>query len=63
MRSRPSMVIIRKVMSFDGEDWETGSYEEIVKKYHHENVNDYPSMHPVDLSSIATKTSPIPVKN
>ena len=57
------MVIIRKVMSFDGEDWETGSYEDIVKKYHHRHVKDYPPIHPVDILAMATREDPIPVKN
>ena len=36
------MVIISKVKSDKGDDWNTGTYEEIVEKYHHENVSDYP---------------------
>ena len=44
-------------------DWVAGTYKEILDKYHHENVKDYPPIHPVDILSIATKSSPVPLKD
>ena len=57
------MVILYQEKTTHGDDWDTGLVEDILKKYHHERVSDYPPMHPVDILSIATKRDPIPVKD
>ena len=44
-------------------DWSAGTYEEILKKYDAEKIDDYPPVHPVDMLSIATKKDPIPLKD
>ena len=35
----------------------------ILDKYHHEDVKDYPPIHPVDILSIATRSNPVPLKD
>ena len=57
------MVILYREKTVDGDDWDTGLYEDILQKYHHEEVSEYPPMHPVDILSIATKRDPTPVKD
>ena len=57
------MVIIYQENTTDGDDWDIGCYEDILKKYRHEDVTDNPPMHPVDLLSIALQCDVIPVKD
>ena len=60
------MVIItclKDVKDMDNDDWTAGTYEEILKKYDAESVEDFPPVHPVDMLSIATQSDPIPMKD
>ena len=59
------MVIIAKKdgSSITDTDWVAGTYKEILEKYNHEDVKEYPPIHPVDLLAIATKSDPVPLKD
>ena len=60
------MVIItcqKEVKDMENDDWTAGTYEEILKKYDAECVEDFPPVHPVDMLSIATQSDPIPMKD
>ena len=64
-RKRRNMVIIsclKDVKDMGNDDWTAGTYEEILKKYNAETVEEFPPVHPVDMLSIATKSNPIPMK-
>ena len=59
------MVIIAKKdgCTITDTDWVAGTYKEILDKYYHEDVKDYPPIHPVDVLAIATKSDLVPMKD
>ena len=59
------MVIIAKKdgSSITETDWVVATYKEILEKYHHEDVKEYPPIHPVDVLAIATKSNLVPLKD
>ena len=44
-------------------DWTAGTYEEVLTKYNASSIGDFPTVHAVDLLSIATKSDPQPMKD
>ena len=62
------IVIIEKKVDLEldeltDKDWTTGSYQYILNKYNASDVKEYPSIHAVDILSIATQSDPIPMKD
>ena len=56
-------IIAKKGGCINDDDWDAATYEDIMDKYHHKNVKDYPPMYPVDILAIATRDDPVPIKD
>ena len=62
------MVIINRLNNVLLEDmtdseWIAGTYEEVLIKYNASSIDDFPTVHAVDLLSIATQSDPQPLKD
>ena len=44
-------------------DWTTGTYQNILANYNASEVKDFPTVHAVDILSIATQCDPVPMKD